>query len=93
LQDPYRRYPKVGGRLYHPELEDEIEVVSSQEIVAHFAHTPQNEQDFGFPCFHALPLGKVTLTPRRMLRIALLTFHRIEDIAMNVLSLLTQRSL
>ena len=68
--DPYRRYPLVGGHLYHPELEDGIEVVPSQEIIAHFAHTPQDEQDFGFPCFHALPLGKVTLTPRRTLSIA-----------------------
>lgn len=64
LQDPYRQYPLVGGRLYHPELEDEIEVVPSQEIIAHFAHTPQDDRDFGFPCFHALPLEKVTLSPR-----------------------------
>jgi len=60
-QDPYRRFPLVGGRLYHPELEDRIEVVPSQEIIAHFAHTPQDERDFDFPCFHALPLGKVRL--------------------------------
>ncbi|KAI0278109.1 hypothetical protein BC826DRAFT_1113528 [Russula brevipes] len=58
-QDPYRRYPLVGGRLYHPELEDEIEVVTSQEILAHFAHTPHDKQTFGFPCFHVLPLNKV----------------------------------
>ena len=80
-QDPYRRFPLVGGRLYHPELEDKIEVVPSQEIIAHFAHTPQDEQDFGFPCFHALPLGKVILSPRRTY--ASLTFCRIEDIATN----------
>ncbi len=69
-QDPYRQYPLVGGRLYHPELGDEIEVVSSQEIIAHFAHTPQDEQDFGFPCFHVLLLGKVMLSPCRTLSIA-----------------------
>lgn len=63
LHDPYRQFPLVGGRLYHPELEDGIEVVPLQEIDAHFAHTPQDEQDFGFPCFHALPLGKVILLP------------------------------
>ena len=62
LQDPYRQYPLVGGRLYHPELEDEIEVVPLQKIIAHFAHTPHDKQDFGFPCFHALPLDKVTLS-------------------------------
>jgi hypothetical protein len=66
-QDPYRRY-SVGGRLYRPELEGEIEVVPSQEVITHFAHTPQNKKDFGFPCFHALPLGKVTLTLRCTLR-------------------------
>jgi len=60
LQDPYRNYPLVGGRLYHLDVEDKIEVVSSQEITAHFAHTPHDEKDFGFPCFHALPLDKVT---------------------------------
>jgi len=57
--DPYRRYPLVGGRLYHPELEEELKIVTSQEIVAHFAYTPLGEEDFGFPCFHALPLDKV----------------------------------
>ena len=59
LQDPYRRYPLVGGRLYHPELNDEIEVVPSHKITAHFAYTPYDRKDFGFPCFHALPLDKV----------------------------------
>jgi hypothetical protein len=59
LQDPYRKYPLVAGRLYRPELEDKIEVVPSQEIIAHFAHTPHDKEDFGFPCFHALPLDKV----------------------------------
>ncbi|KAI9459243.1 hypothetical protein BJY52DRAFT_1223234 [Lactarius psammicola] len=58
-RDPYRRYPLVGGRLYHPELEEELKIVTSQEIVAHFAYTPLEEGDFGFPCFHALPLDKV----------------------------------
>jgi hypothetical protein len=67
LRDPYRRFPSVGGRLYHPELEDEIEVVPSQEIVAHFAHTPHDEQDFGFSCFHALPLDKVMLSSHHTL--------------------------
>jgi hypothetical protein len=66
LQDPYCKYPLVAGRLYHHELEDKIEVVPSQEIIAHFAHTTQNERDFGFPCFHALPLGKVTLSPHHL---------------------------
>jgi hypothetical protein len=70
LQDPYRQFPLVGGRLYHPELEDEIEVVPSQEIIAHFAHTPHGKQDFGFPCFHALPLDKVTLSSRHTLSTA-----------------------
>ncbi len=59
-QDPYRRYPLVAGRLYHPELEDETEVVTLQELIAHFAHTPHDSQTFGFPCFHALPLNKVS---------------------------------
>ena len=58
-RDPYRQFPLVGGRLYHPELEEEPEIVTSQEIVAHFAYTSLEEEDFGFPCFHALPLDKV----------------------------------
>jgi len=59
LQDPYRKYPFVAGRLFRPELEDKIEVVLPQEVIAHFAHTPHDKKDFGFPCFHALPLDKV----------------------------------
>ena len=63
LQDPYRRYPLVGGRLYHLELNDEIDVVPSHKMIAHFAYTPYDRKEFGFPCFHALPLDKVgTLT-------------------------------
>lgn len=58
-RDPYRQFPLVGGRLYHPELEEELEIVTPQEIIAHFAYTPLEEEDFGFPCFHALPLDKV----------------------------------
>ena len=61
VRDPYRNYPLVGGCLYHLELEGKIEVVPSQEITAHFAHTLHDEKDFGFLCFHALPLDKVTL--------------------------------
>ena len=62
-QDPYRQFPLVGGRLYHPELEDEIKVVTAQEILAHFAHTPHDTQTFGLQCFHALPLDKVPFVP------------------------------
>jgi len=76
LQDPYRNYPLVGGRLYRQNLEDKIEVVPSQEITAHFAHTAHDKKDFGFPCFHVLPLDKVTLSPYR--RLSTLTRFRIE---------------
>jgi hypothetical protein len=62
-RDPYRQFPLVGGRLYHTELEDKIEVIPSQRIISHFAHTPHDRQDFGFPCFHALPLDKVSTHP------------------------------
>ena len=61
-RDPYWQYPLVGGHLYHPELEDEICVVMMQKIVAHFACTPFSKQEFGFPCFHVLPLDKVPRT-------------------------------
>lgn len=76
MRDPYRLYPLVGGRLYHPELEDKIEVVGLEEIIAHFAHTPHDEQEFGFSCFHALPLDKVALLT--VLHEATLTCFRIE---------------
>jgi hypothetical protein len=62
-RDPYHKYPLVGGRLYRLDLVDKIEVVLSQEVTGHFAHTPHDEKDFGFPCFHALPLDKVTVSP------------------------------
>ncbi|KAN0128846.1 hypothetical protein V8E53_013344 [Lactarius tabidus] len=58
-QDPYCQVPLVGGHLYHCSLEDEIEVVTAQDIVAHFAHTPHDKQTFSLACFHALPLDKV----------------------------------
>lgn len=60
--DPYRRYPMVGGRLYHAELEEQIEVVTAQDVIGHFAYTPHGENEFKFPCFHALPLNKVSFS-------------------------------
>jgi len=66
LKDPYRKHPFVGGRLYHPELESKIEVLPSQVITTHFAHTPHDKETFGFPCFHALPLDKVIDSHRRI---------------------------
>jgi hypothetical protein len=65
-RDPYRRYPNVGGRLYHPELNEEIEVVTLQDIIAHFAYTPHDRTTFGFPCFHALPLNKVSFSSHQL---------------------------
>jgi hypothetical protein len=62
-RDPYHQFPLVGGHLYHCELEDEIEVMIAQDIVAHFAYTPHDEQTFGLPCFHALPLDNMLSTP------------------------------
>lgn len=62
VRDPYRRYPMVAGRLYHSELEEQIEVVTIQDVIAHFAHTPYDGLEFGFPCFHALPLNKVSFS-------------------------------
>ena len=73
MQDPYRRYPMVGGRIYHSELEEQIEVVMVQDVIAHFAYTPHDGgQVFGFPCFHALPLNKVSFS--RYHQRAMLTF-------------------
>lgn len=74
IQDPYRRYPMVGGRLYHSGLEEQIEVVPVQDIIAHFAYTPHGGQEFGFPCFHALPLNKVSYSLSHINR-ATLTFR------------------
>ena len=62
VQDPYRRYPMVGGRLYHSELEEQFEVVTVQDVIAHFAYIPHDGLEFGFPCFHALPLNKVSFS-------------------------------
>lgn len=67
MQDPYRRYPMVGGRLYYPELEEQLEVVTVQDVIAHFAYTPHDGLEFGFPCFHALPLNKVFISRHQYL--------------------------
>jgi len=39
LKDPYRKHPFVGGRLYHPELENQIEVLPSQ-VILHILRIP-----------------------------------------------------
>ncbi len=75
-QEPYCQYPLVGGCPYHPELEDAIEVVMAQGIIAHFAYNPHDEQAFGLPCFHALPLNKVPPMPYHTMKST--NFVRIE---------------
>lgn len=59
MQDPYHRYSMIGGRLYHSKLEEQIELVTVHNVIAHFAYTPYDGLDFRFSYFHALPLNKV----------------------------------
>jgi len=42
IRDLYHLHPLVEGCLYHPKLEDKIEVVTLEEIIAHFTYTLYN---------------------------------------------------
>lgn len=60
--DPYRRYDfQVAGALYSRNLSD-MEIVSSNDIVAHFARTDYLDESMG-DLYHILPLVKVRNFP------------------------------
>lgn len=60
--DPYRRFPIVGGRLFHTTRKKERILVPFHNVSCPFAMTPHTLQtDVGaFSCVHVLPLDKVS---------------------------------
>lgn len=57
-QDFFRKYGKDGGCLCYDRYEDSIDIVSSSEILCHFARTPYKSPTLG-DCVHVLPLDRV----------------------------------
>jgi hypothetical protein len=57
--DNYRRFSHAGGRIYYNE-ELPMEVVGVEEIVSHFAYTPNVCGGISASHFHALPLTRVS---------------------------------
>jgi len=56
--DMYRTFPLAGGRIYYSEEMPE-EVVSQNEVLSHFAYTPNVCEKIRTEHFHALPLTRV----------------------------------
>lgn len=75
--DPFHRHLFVSGRLYYDEVK-EPELVTPEEILCHFAHTPFEHAQIASPCIHALPLDRVCwFTLSQQMRI--LTHYRGQD--------------
>ena len=58
--DNYRRFTHAGGRIYYDE-ELPLEVIGTEEIVSHFAYTPNVCGSISASHFHALPLIRVSI--------------------------------
>lgn len=56
--DHYRKYSLAGGRLYYDE-QKRMELVTDQNLLGHFARTPQVSTKIAKRHFHSLPLDKV----------------------------------
>lgn len=61
--DDYRRFGHTGGRIYYDE-ELPMEVIGVEEIVSHFAYTPNVCGAISAGHFHALPLTRVSVYHR-----------------------------
>jgi hypothetical protein len=58
--DHWREYPIAAGRLYYDTLQEQAEIISFKDVVAHFAKTPYQPAELpGLqrPCIHVLPLN------------------------------------
>ena len=58
--DAYTTFPHAGGRIYYSEETPE-EVISQDEVLSHFAYTPNVCERIQAEHFHALPLTRVSL--------------------------------
>ena len=58
--DHYRKFRRAGGRIYYNE-ELPLEVIGTEEIVSHFAYTPNVCDKISASHFHALPLTRVRI--------------------------------
>lgn len=61
-RDPYRQFPRIGGRLFYQKRDPTLLVLRSAEIDCHFALTPLDGDEFGIVdgVIHALPLDRVS---------------------------------
>jgi len=55
--DPYRRFPIAGGRLYQQKTA-RVKLLRSSEIISHFAGTPDILSKLNMSHIHVLPLDK-----------------------------------
>ena len=61
--DLYRKYPIVGGEIFYNSFYSPV-IISSSDLVCHFARTPQEQTGIKLECFHALPLDKASESSR-----------------------------
>ena len=57
--DHYRQFPVVGGRCYYTTVASRPILVTSDDLISHFAHTAHVLHGMKSECLHALPLDKV----------------------------------
>lgn len=60
LFDHYRRFPLSGGRIYYQEFMPDAIMISRDEIICHFASTPNVMRGILKDHHHVLPLDRVS---------------------------------
>ena len=58
--DIFRQYSAFGGILYYADYSMVIQVFHPKDLICHFAKTPMEVQSISRPCFHVLPLDRVS---------------------------------
>ncbi|KZS99729.1 uncharacterized protein LAESUDRAFT_605756, partial [Laetiporus sulphureus 93-53] len=59
--DPYRRFPVAGGRLFRDAFKPEIQLLTTKDLLCHFAMLPRLLPKGSVKCIHVLPLDKVSI--------------------------------
>lgn len=59
-RDPYRHFNGVGGSLWMNQYQSTTCVIQPEQIICHIAKTVMNINGIQQPCFHILPLNRVS---------------------------------
>lgn len=58
--DPYRNFPVAGGQLFYNAFKPEMQLLTVEDVLCHFAMLPRHLLGGSVKCVHILPLDRVS---------------------------------